>query len=195
MEHSQQFIYLHSVNAYISDIKTLTEKIDDAQQRTIAIENMGEFFRDEIQQIESRKGAINQAVGSIDETLLNAITQLKENAEARLTEFNKAAINQQEVLEYKLEETTKIVSELEKLPEVKETMSKLEQATNEQNRNLERLIDRIEKLAEMKATDSVIVQSSSTMPLWEKILLIISGGLVAIASLNYLVPQVIQWFI
>jgi hypothetical protein len=234
--------YLHSVNDYVRDVRALTEKIDDAQERTKAIETMGEFFRSEIQQIELRKGAINKAVGSVDEVLLDAITKLRENSDTQLTELAKVTVKQQQMLEQYLEETTKIasdaalqqqqeleqrleetariasefasqqqqaieqrfeetaliVAELKNLPDVKEFISKLEQSTSQQNRNLEQLISKIGKWADNKATevysDHHSVAPQFAMPQWAKAMLIVCGSLIAIASLSYLVPQLIQWF-
>ena len=181
-EIGQFATYLQSVNEYIANVRALNEKLDDARERSKAIEGMGEFFRIEIQQIEQRKAYISKAVGTIDAALQDAISKLRENTELQFNELTKATVKQQQALQQKLEETVVIVSELKNLTAVKEIMSDLERATSEQNRKLDRLIDSIEKLARVKTVIGT-VQTPGRLKIAVAVLGGFLGGFIALSCL------------
>ncbi len=88
--------YLHNVSSYIENVQKLNSGINEHLQRTQVIEQMGVFFREEIQQIESRKGLINSVAGQIDETLNSTLTKLEESAEKQLAFFIEKSVTLQE---------------------------------------------------------------------------------------------------
>jgi len=178
--------YLHNVNEYIANVQELNEKLDKSETRTRAIEDMGKFFQNEIKQIENRKDYIAQAVGKTDDRLQQALESLQENAEERMKEFNVAAGKQQDALQHKLEETTKLYEELQNLTAVKTSIGNLEKATNAQNHKFAELVKAIEQLAATKA--GVTANNSPVfIPKWAKITGVITGISVSIAALIFIV--------
>ncbi|GHT46412.1 hypothetical protein AGMMS49965_23960 [Bacteroidia bacterium] len=173
--------YLHSVNEYIANVKALNENLDKNENRTKAIEKMGLFFETEISQVEARKAAISKVVGTVDTSLQDALLRLKENTDTQLAEFAKATIKQQQALQDKLEGTSIIVDELKNLTAVKDSMLKLEKATNEQTHKIDRLAGSIEKLAQMKASGGVI---NSTISKGVKISALAIGGIIALSCVT-----------
>lgn len=121
--------YLHSANEYISHINKLTDAINSQMNRTQLIERMGTFFEQEVKDIEQRKAAISQAVGTVDDRLQQTLHSLQENADKSMQEmnealirkqdiFNKALDEQQEVFKRKIQENGNVLDELKKLDDV-----------------------------------------------------------------------------
>lgn len=146
----QRFINL--TGNYLTKIESLNSNLTDYYNRTLLIENMGKFFKEEVEQIEVRKSLLSQAVTDIDLNLHKALDNLKDHAVDEYTEFQntttqqhslllKAIDSQQEALSKKLEETSQIVEELHNLVEVKESMANLLSATKTQTEQLAPLQD------------------------------------------------------
>ena len=125
--------------------------LSDRLDRTKLIENLGSFFKDEVEQIQLRKEAISKAVGDIDLEVQKSIenlskhtgTQYQELTDAtskQHLEFMKAIEAQQKALNQKLEETSLIVEELKKLVDVKDSMNKVADATIAQSEKLDQLL-------------------------------------------------------
>ena len=121
--------YLHNANEYISHVNTLTDAINSQMNRTQLIERMGTFFEQEVKDIEQRKAAISQAVGTVDDRLRQTLHSLQENADKSMQEmnealirkqniFNKAIDEQQELFKRKIQENGNILDELKKLDDV-----------------------------------------------------------------------------
>lgn len=182
--------YLHSVNEYIAHVKALNDKLDRHETRTKAIEEMGVFFKSEVEQIEQRKDAISKAVGKVDDYLQQALEKLRENADAQLVMLQKSAAHQQDMLQRKMEETGKMVEELKNLTEVKKGIAGFERATADQNRKIDLLTAAIEKLAQVKASGGTIRQK---LPRWAKIMLIVAGSLASVVCLREIVLMVVVW--
>ena len=97
--------------------------------RTQLIERMGTFFELEVKDIEQRKAAISQAVGTVDDRLQQTLHSLQENADKSMQEmsealirkqniFNKALDEQQEIFKRKIQENGNVLDELKKLNDV-----------------------------------------------------------------------------
>ena len=121
--------YMHSVNEYISQVNTLNDAINSQMNRTQLIERMGTFFELEVKDIEQRKAAISQAVGTVDDRLQQTLHSLQENADKSMQEmsealirkqniFNKALDEQQEIFKRKIQENGNVLDELKKLNDV-----------------------------------------------------------------------------
>ncbi len=121
--------YMHSVNEYISHVNTLNDAINSQMNRTQLIEQMGTFFELEVKDIEQRKAAISQAVGTVDDRLQQTLHSLQENADKSMQEmsealirkqniFNKALDEQQEIFKRKIQENGNVLDELKKLNDV-----------------------------------------------------------------------------
>ena len=121
--------YMHHANEYIEHINALNENINSQMNRTQLIERMGEFFEQEVKEIEQRKAAISQSVGAVDDKLQQTLKVLKENADKSMQEmnealvrkqdiFNKALDDQQEIFRKKIQENGNVLDELKKLNDV-----------------------------------------------------------------------------
>jgi hypothetical protein len=106
--------YLHTVNDYIADIRILNEKLDKNESRAKFIEEMGAFFREEIQQIQNRKEAISKSVGKVDETLQNALDKLKDNTNLQFNELSRTIAKRQEEMGLKEGAIGLSISEVDK---------------------------------------------------------------------------------
>ncbi len=89
-------IYMSNVSSYLENVQQLNAGINEHLNRTHVIEEMGVFFKSEIQQIESRKAAISRIVGSVDQTLNQSLVQIQENTEQHLTKFIHHSATQQD---------------------------------------------------------------------------------------------------
>ncbi len=103
--------YLHAVTGYLDKVQTLSSEINEHLNRTQVIEEMGAFFKNEINQIEERKGAISKSVGSVDITLQNSLTKLRESADKQLNEFVRISVDQNGKFSKVVEDQQNILSE------------------------------------------------------------------------------------
>lgn len=198
--------YITSLDDFIAKIDTLSTKMGEADDRVRAIEEMGRYFRDERSNLEAMKGLISSSIGEADANLKNAVADFKDSATANYTEmaihneqrrqeFERAIDEQQRQLESKLGEKVAqleyISDELKKLAPIKDSISKFESATKDQNRRIEELAASIRELANAKSSGGNVGSGKIHFPSWAKWSLIIVSAIVGITCLAYLVPKVI----
>ena len=198
--------YITSLDDFIAKIDTLSTKMGEVDDRVRAIEEMGRYFRDERSNLEAMKGLISSSIGEADANLKNAVAGFKDSATANYTEmaihneqrrqeFERAIDEQQRQLESKLGEKVAqldyISDELKKLAPIKDSISKFESATKEQNRRIEDLAASIRELANVKSGSGNVGSGKIHFPSWAKWSLIIVSAIVGITCLAYLVPKVI----
>ena len=168
--------FLDQSNRYLKSVEVLNGTLNDHLDRTKMIENMAQFFHDEILQISQRKDAISRAVGDIDLEIQKSIESLSNHTSTQYQklidhtatqhlEFLKAVEAQQKALNSKLEETSVIVDELKNLVAVKDCLNRMMEVTAVQNEKIDGLLsigdslkaviskgeqqsDRIDRLAE-----------------------------------------------
>lgn len=137
---------------YITKVDNLNSLLSSHLDRTRLIENMGQFFREEVTQIEQRKHAIANSTADIDANMQRAFGQLREHTDREYQQLGEALANkhaeflraieaQQEALNRKLEETSQLVQELKNLTAVKESMEQLAIAEQSQNAKIETLVN------------------------------------------------------
>ena len=137
---------------YITKVDNLNSLLSSHLDRTRLIENMGQFFREEVTQIEQRKHAIANSTADIDANMQRAFGQLREHTDREYQQLGEALANkhaeflraieaQQEALNRKLEETSQLVQELKNLSAVKESMEQLAIAEQSQNAKIETLLN------------------------------------------------------
>ena len=154
--------YLHSANEYIGHVNTLTDAINSQMNRTQLIERMGTFFEQEVKDIEQRKAAISQAVGTVDDRLQQTLRSLQENAERSMQDMNQALIQkqnifnraldeQQEIFRRKIQENSNVLDELKKLDVVASAISNQSEKLDSELESLDALKAEI---AEMNANQS-----------------------------------------
>ena len=166
--------YLNSSNEYLAAVRDLNEKLDKDEKRSKAVERMALFFENEAMQIEQRKAVISKTVGEIDSQLEEQLRKLGEHASENVNNFYLALGKQQDALQKKLNETQVIIDELKNLTSIKESITKFEKATAEQNRKIDKLTESIRALAEVKAsgTDAPNYERiAPKTPIWKKVLI------------------------
>lgn len=157
--------FLELSNKYLTSVEALNGNLSDHLDRTKLIENLGAFFKDEVQQIQLRKEAISKAVGDIDLEVQKSIEGLSKHTgqqyqaltDATSTqhlEFMKAIEAQQKALNKKLEETSLLVEELKNLKDVKESMGRVADATIAQSEKLDQLLKLEESIRALASTSS-----------------------------------------
>ena len=195
--------YLHNVNEYIGHVNTLNDNINSQMERTQLIERMGTFFELEVKDIEQRKAAISQAVGTVDDRLQQTLHSLQENADKSMQEmnetlirkqniFNKALDEQQEIFKRKIQENGNVLDELKKLDVVASAINEQSGKLDSELESLNALKTEIERLASnqdrkmnelIKAIENVSVEVSMPeashqkpllkIPRWMKYILMI----------------------
>ncbi len=143
--------FISNTTDYLTRVESLNGQLADHLDRTKLIENLGKFFREEVMQIEQRKQAIGKSVADVDANMQRAFVQLKEHTDreyqqlgtalaSKHAEFLNAVEVQQEALNKKLEETSRLVEELKNLTAVKESLDKVALAEQNQNVRIESLV-------------------------------------------------------
>lgn len=153
--------YLHNVSEYLTAVNELNGNINEHLNRTHAIEQMGEFFEREINQVQAREQYINQVVANVDNVLRRTVESLEESTRERITalrnnsvsefdallrhyaeqkeEFERMMQGQREEFAARSEETITLMKEIKNLAEVKSVMSQVLEATKNQTAAIERL--------------------------------------------------------
>lgn len=183
--------YLQNTNEYLVNVRNLNDKLDLHENRTRAIEEVGTFFKAEIEQIEARKGAMSKAVGTVDDYLKQALEKLKESTDSQFNELLKSSAKQQDVLQQRSQELESLVTELKQLSAVKDSISKFEKAINTQNSKLDNLVSAIQLLAKSKGESTngpIFVESKIQV---RKKILITSGS--ALAGLILIAFTIANW--
>lgn len=153
---------LHNSTDYLEAVRELNARLDKGERRSEAIERMVEFFEKETQQIEQRKVAMTHVLGQIDSTLEENLRQLGNHANQNLEGFYIALGRQQDALQKKLSETDALIQEISNLAPIKESISRFEKATKEQNTKIDALSKSIRQLAEAKSDSNKAVVSTQS---------------------------------
>ncbi len=130
-------VFLKDSSSYISKIISLNDKLDDADKRTRAIEQMGTFFKDEIEQVSARKSMLSESVGKIDlalQTALNGLQtssteqvgKLQEHLAHVYIDFQNAVAEQQRLLTEKLAESSGLLEQFKRLESIESKLTKLD---------------------------------------------------------------------
>lgn len=185
--------YLSSTTEYLVAVRELNEKLDKDDRRWKAVERMAEFFENEATQFEQRKAMINKVVGEIDGQLEEQLRKLAEHAIDNVNGFSVALGKQQDALQQRLGETQAIVEELRSLSPIKESITRFEKATAEQNRKIDHLTESIRVLAETKASGVAYTpheKAPRKKPLWKQILI---GAVSVVFGLAVLALVIANW--
>lgn len=165
--------YMHSVSDYLNAVNSLNTNINEHLNRTAAIERMGAFFEQEINQVTAREKYINDVVANVDNTLKetfnclydstkSGVAELRNNSAAEFDKVSQTLTAQQQefknVLDAQRDEFAQALhvereAFVEYLRGQKDDLSaKSEEITQ--------IVDRIRDLAETKTTmDSLLLAS------------------------------------
>ena len=78
---------------YITKVDNLNSLLSSHLDRTRLIENMGQFFKEEVTQIEQRKHAIANTTADIDANMQRAFGQLREHTDREYQQLGEALAN------------------------------------------------------------------------------------------------------
>ena len=150
---------LRSSRQYLQEVRSLTAKLDRMDERTKTWEKMAKFFEKEIKEIERRKAAISEAVGSVDERLKQSFDHLSQTAKAKTTEaaekiidennkLDNALTQQEELLNRKLNEMSDAIDKRNR--KLADIFSSLEQLTKTLPAEMQRYTRELSNLSEIK---------------------------------------------
>ena len=150
---------LRSSRQYLQEVRSLTAKLDRMDERTKTWEKMAKFFEKEIKEIERRKAAISEAVGSVDERLKQSFDHLSRTAKAKTTEaaekiidennkLDNALTQQEELLNRKLNEMSDAIDKRNR--KLADIFSSLEQLTKTLPAEMQRYTRELSNLSEIK---------------------------------------------
>lgn len=186
--------YLNNTNQYLANVKVLNEKLDEYENRTQFFEIATKFYAKHefwlTENIEMANRSMRDSVEKYDKSVSDTLGKIQENLEIQMRNFGEIIQKQQEKLGEKTKEIDKIVDELKNLSVLKDSFSKFEKAIMDQNKKTDRLIESIRELAAVKTTGS---SSLTTIPRWVKILSMLSGSVLIVTCLSFLIPLLIQW--
>ena len=174
--------YLHNVSEYLTAVNELNGNINEHLNRTHAIEQMGEFFEREINQVQAREQYINQVVANVDNVLRRTVESLEESTRERITalrnnsvsefdallrhyaeqkeEFERMMQGQREEFAARSEETITLMKEIKNLAEVKSVMSQVLEATKNQTAAIERLANSLKNQSNGSYTQTAVETTS-----------------------------------
>lgn len=157
--------FLQGSSQYLASVVALSEKLDTADSRTKAIERMGQFFEDEIEQISARKALLSETVGKIDLNLQESLQGLQESTNTEVgklqehlnkvyLDFQDAVKKQQELLELKLGESSLYLEQFKRLETIEGQLTKLlsgEEFVGKADLGIEKLNLQIDKLDKIES--------------------------------------------
>ena len=174
--------YLHNVSEYLTVVNDLNGNINEHLNRTHAIEQMGEFFEREINQVQAREQYINQVVANVDNVLRRTVESLEESTRERITELRNNSVSefdallqhyaqqkteferqlqeQREEFAARSEETITLMKEIKNLAEVKSVMSQVLEATKNQTAAIERLANSLKNQPNGSYTQTTVETTS-----------------------------------
>lgn len=86
--------YIHSVSDYLTAVNNLNTNINEHLNRTAAIERMGAFFEQEINQVTAREKYINDVVANVDDTLRKTFEKLSESTNSGVTALRNNSVQE-----------------------------------------------------------------------------------------------------
>lgn len=190
--------FLNRSNIYLENVKALNANLAEQEKRTQMMENIGGFIKTELEQIEARKGLISKSVGTVDDYLRQALDNLKESSQSQLEELKKEVGKQDDVLNKRSEEITKIVDELHQLTDVKQSISEFAKEMKTQNQKLDNLSNSIRALASAKESGNIVKEKvyvpevkkeEDDRPLWFKILIPTSSIICGVVVLSIIIAN------
>ncbi|MBO7439895.1 MAG: MotA/TolQ/ExbB proton channel family protein [Bacteroidales bacterium] len=177
---------LHSSQIYVNEVRLLNENLDKSEQRTKMFEEMGDFFRTEINAIETRKqmilnsieesnekfnGEFNKFVGKYEDKADKVVEDLSNKFESQNAELTKLAAKQEDIIKG---------SDFSSMPS---KMSKLENIVNSLSHKIETTEKNISKeIADINVSVSLPDKNSTNSVNKDRISVIV--GIISIIVLG-----------
>ncbi|MBO7463498.1 MAG: hypothetical protein J6T96_12965 [Bacteroidales bacterium] len=177
---------LRASRDYVDEVRTLNENLDKSERRTKMFEEMGDFFRTEINAIETRKqmilnsieesnekfnGEFNKFVGKYEDKADKVVEDLSNKFESQNAELTKLAAKQEDIIKG---------SDFSSMPS---KMSKLENTVNSLSHKLETTEKNISKeIADINVSVSLPDKNSTNTVNKDRISVIV--GIISIIVLG-----------
>lgn len=165
--------YMHSVSDYLAAVNALNTNINEHLNRTAAIERMGAFFEQEIDQVRTREQYINEVVANVDNTLRDTfhalsegtrdgVTELRNNSTAEFDRVTEALAAQQQTFKDALntqqdEFTQALHTEQESF---KEYLRGQKDSLSAKSEEITQIVDRIRDFSETKNAMNSLLSTS-----------------------------------
>lgn len=170
--------FLKGSSSYLSKVVALSDKLDTADERTKAIERMGQFFKDEIEQIKIRKSLLSESIGTIDLNLKNSLEGLQSSSKEHVGKlqthlnqvymgFQDAVAEQQKLLEKKLSESSLYLEQFKRLETIESQLSNLltsEQFIEKEDSTIAKLDAHLGRLDRIEAAIGYLAEIVSKRP-------------------------------
>jgi hypothetical protein len=142
--------YLTQINAFVANAKELNVSIERQIHRTNDIHSVASdlrsnisnnqdimnFLRDELKEIQSRRQFVKDAVIHVDQSVSEALDGLEQTFIEKKAAIQKITIREEELLTELLQEKRGNLDELQKLSDVSKTLAKIEGILTSQNQNI-----------------------------------------------------------
>lgn len=93
MGNLQQFTaFLNNSSEYVENVRALNDELNAHMERTDALVEIAQFYRQHHQVLSARQDTINQAVVKVDDTLQKSLTTLTQNAEVLMQQMHQTFI-------------------------------------------------------------------------------------------------------
>ena len=106
-EIEKLFNHLGQSDHYIQSVVALNNQLGNINERTKAFEEVGQYFKDEIEYVKDRQGLMRQQMSSLDSVLQEAMSNLGEGINHGITELISAFQRQNQSVQLLIEEQEK----------------------------------------------------------------------------------------
>lgn len=146
--------YLTNVGGYLDEIHKMTDKLDEAYDRSRMLEEFVVWFKSSQTAFDAMNGKVAESATKIDLTLSRSMEVLNDHITGYNEELTKHMTTQRQAIASLIDEQTNaiqgkvtelnsVVNELRNLSEMKKSIDRLEKVINSQNENLELLTEAI----------------------------------------------------
>ena len=151
MGNLQQFAtFLDNSSEYVKNVRALNDDLNAHMERTDALVEIAQFYRQHHQVLSARQDTINQAVVKVDDTLQKTLADLTQNAEKAMQRMHQTFINCSDQIERaagalpssltdQKKQLELAVETIGKMPAIATTLKEMKQSHDEQNAALREL--------------------------------------------------------
>ena len=151
MGNLQQFAtFLDNSSEYVENVRSLNNELNTHMERTDALVEIAQFYRQHHEVLSARQDTINQAVVKVDETLQKTLSSLTQNAEAAMQQMHQTFIRCSDQVEQAAHALPHLLTDQKKqldaavetighLPAITTMLKEMKQSHDEQNAVLRQL--------------------------------------------------------
>ena len=117
-ELERLFKFIANTEAYISKVVELNEKIGSVEERTLIFEELGNYFKNEIEFVRDRQGMMRQQMSSIDSVLQEALSNLSDSVSNSITDLTRRFQQQNDRIKLLIEEQQSSLADSIKMQQI-----------------------------------------------------------------------------